>query len=71
MYVRSHACVFVCFVCVFGVGTSGGKWETALQLLELMPSEGVTPDLMTYNIALDACVKVHGRSFETHRHCPV
>lgn len=37
---------------------SGGKWEVALQLLELMPSEGVTPDLRTYNTALDACVKV-------------
>ena len=37
---------------------SEGKWEAALQLLELMPSEGVAPDLVTYNIALDACVKV-------------
>lgn len=37
---------------------SEGKWEAALQLLELMPSEGVTPDITTFNTALDACVKV-------------
>lgn len=50
---------------MFVAPTSGGKWEAALQLLELMPSEGVRPDLMTYNIALDACVKVRsiGSSF--------
>lgn len=49
---------------------SGGKWEAALQLLELMPSEGVTPDLMTYNIALDACVKVRttAKTEKHHRH---
>lgn len=37
---------------------SAGKWEEAFELLDLMPSEGVKPDLTTCNIALDACVKV-------------
>lgn len=37
---------------------SAGKWEEAFELLDVMPSEGVKPDLTTCNIALDACVKV-------------
>lgn len=40
---------------------SGGKWEVALQLLELMPTENLKADLTTYNSCLNAFVKVGGR----------
>lgn len=50
--------------------TSEGKWEAALQLLELMPSEEVTPDLVTHNIALDACVKVRVREWQRNAPFP-
>lgn len=59
------ALLCVAFVALASYCISEGKWEAALQLLELMPSEGVAPDLVTYNIALDACVKVC-RRYDTH-----
>lgn len=34
-----------------------GNWRKALELFAGMEAEGVQPDLVTYNVALDACAK--------------
>lgn len=48
-----------CWLWMFSlIPSSSGMWKPALQLLEIMPSEGVRPDLTTYNAALDVCAKV-------------
>lgn len=34
-----------------------GKWQLALELVERMKADGVTPTLTTYSSAADACAK--------------
>lgn len=34
-----------------------GKWQNALELVERMKAEGLTPTQATYSCAADACAK--------------
>ncbi len=36
----------------------GGQWEQAMQLLQQMVKQGITPNVISYNAAISACEKV-------------
>lgn len=57
----------VSYTTLMGAFARSGEWKRALELLTIMPSEGVDPNRYTYGAAITACAQVtrvrHARCF--------
>lgn len=54
---RGFSFFFLCAYDIIHVFSIKGKWKLALELVERMKADGVTPTLTTYSSAADACAK--------------